>query len=139
MSAWRNFWVHGLRAALEAWIEAKKIDDGYGGRVLPNEILVVGPCFPHEQDGTTPEGLPKYKRKTGAVKCLWLFSIYGDAQDLIDEVKVLQGPYDIHDTMDYEYEDFDGNVMQGERQVTIEDIRQLYPDFALGQGIPYIC
>jgi len=117
---WTNIWVYGYRAALEAWIEAKKIDDGEGGRHLPHEIFVVGPCFPQELDGVDADGNPKYKRKGGAVKCLWLFSLCGDSNTLVDEIKVLNGPY---------------TIIEGK---THADMLVDYPEHCLGQGIPHI-
>ena len=122
MSTWKNIWVYGYRTALEAFIEGKKIaDEQTGGKHLPHEIFMTEPTYPQEQDGVNEFGNPSYRRKGGNPKVLWLFSLKGDADTLIDELKVLQGPYDVHEN------------------VTIEDIRILYPDFALGQGIPYIC
>jgi len=116
MRNWNNIWVYGYKTALEQFLETKKTD----GK-LPHEILCVGPIYPHEIGEVLPNGIQTYNRKSGAVKCLWLFSLYGDAEDLIDEFKVLNGPYTIHENM------------------TIEEIRELYPAFTLGQGIPYIC
>lgn len=117
---WTNIWVYGYRAALEAWIEAKKVDDEYGGRSLPHEIFVVGPCYPQEQDGVDADGNPIYKRKTGAVRCIWCFSLYGDAATLVDEIKVLNGPYTIIEGQGHAY------------------MLQNYPEHCLGQGIPHI-
>lgn len=133
MKEWKNIWVHGLEPALEAWIEAKKIDDGNGGRTLPHELFVVGPTYPQEVDGVNEFGDPKYKRKTGAVKCIWLFSMH-KSLDLVEEIRVLNGPYDIHETKTVQIEGQDV-----EAPMTIEDIRVLYPEHCLGQGIPYIC
>ena len=119
MSTWKNIWIYGYRAALEAWIEAKKIDDGNGGKVLPHEIFVIGPCYPQEQDGVDELGSPKYKRKTGSVKCIWCFSIL-DNLDLIEEIRVLNGPYTIIEDK------------------THEEMLVDYPNHCLGQGIPHI-
>jgi len=117
MRNWTNIWVYGYRTALEQFLNTKKDEDGN----LPHEILCVGPVYPQELTGTNDEGLPIYTKKSGAVKCLWLFSLYGDAETLIDEFKLLQGPY---------------TVIEGK---TVEEVRELYPAIALGQGIPYIC
>ena len=138
-NTWTNIWVYGYRTALERFMDTRKIEDEDGNMVLPHGILCVGPVYPHEQDGVDDYANPVYKRKSGAVKCLWLFSLYGDKADLIDELKVLQGPYDIHDFVDYEYEDEDGNVIQAQRPYSVEEMRELYPEMTIGTAIPYIC
>ena len=121
MAEWTNIWVHGLEPALSAWIESKKISDTDGASVLPHEIFVSGPVMPMVQDGVDDEGLPKYKPKNGGAPQMgiWLFSLYGTKADLIDEIKVLNGPYTIHEN------------------TTIEEMRELYPEHAIAT-IPYI-
>jgi len=139
MSKWVNIWVYGYRTALEQFMDGRKIADEHGNKSLPHEILMVGPIFPQVEDGVDELGNPRYKRKTGNQKALWLFSLHGTRADLIDQLQVLQGPYEIHDLVNYEYKDFDGAVIQATRPITIDEVRQLYPEHCLGQAIPYIC
>ena len=117
---WTEIFIYGHRTALEAWIEAKKIEDDNGDRHLPHGILVRGPIFPQEQTGVDAEGNPTYARKTGAVKCLWLFCLYDSEISLLDEVKVLNGPYTIREN------------------TSISEINVLYPNHCLGQAIPHL-
>ena len=135
MNTWTNIWVYGYKTALEAFLDTKRDENDN----LPHEILCVGPVYPQEQTGTTEDGMPIYSRKGGNPKVLWLFSLYGDAETLVDEFKVLNGPYVVHDKVEYDYEDLEGNVVRATRPITIKEIRELYPEFCVGQGIPYIC
>ncbi len=119
MSTWDTFYVVGNEPALTAWLNNKKIafkSKSY----LPNDIQVTDPIYPQQPDGTTNVfGLPNYERKGGNPQAMWLFGLHGDKQALLDEIKVLNGPYTVYETE------------------SIEDIRVLYPEYTLGQAIPW--
>jgi hypothetical protein len=118
--AWTNIWVEGLKPPLDAWIKAKKVSDSDGVDVLPHEILCRGPIMPQEQTGTDDDGNPVYGPKGGVQRGIWLFSFEGDAEALIAEIRVLNGPYEVYEN------------------ATVENMRDLYPEYTLGQAIPYI-
>lgn len=118
---WTNIWVVGQAQAMTAFLNAKKVDDGQGGQVLPHGIFVTAPVYPQVADGVDEWGNPKYKKKSGAQPALWCFSLYGDKATLVDELKLLNNPnYTILENLN------------------IDDVISLYPDYALGQGIPHI-
>lgn len=133
-NTWKNIWVVGQVNAMEAFLDAKKINDGEGGRHLPHEIFVVGPIYPQVQDGTDDNGNPKYKKKAGTQPGLWCFSLHGDQQTLVEELRLLSNPnYTILDT---KIEESDVGLI--EVPMSLSDIKELYPEFALGQGVPHI-
>lgn len=114
--SWTNVWVYGLRTALESWLDSHRNAEGK----LPHDLFVVGPCYPQEQSGVDAFGNPRYVRRAGSVKCLWLFSLNGTSKDLLNQVKVLNGPYVIYEN------------------ASLDEIKALYPSHCLGQGIPHI-